>query len=104
MQKRRRTFPAEEKVSILRRHLLENVAVSNLCDEHNIQPTVFYGWQRKLFENAVFALERRTQNPTQGSLDAKRIAALEKKLAKKDEVLAELMEEYVALKKERGET
>ncbi len=103
MKKRRRTFPAEEKASILRRHLVENVPVSDLCDEHDFQPTVFYGWQRKLFENATFALERRTNNPTQESIEAKRIIALEKKLAKKDEVLAELMEEYVALKKERGE-
>jgi transposase-like protein len=103
MTKRRRTFPAEEKARILRRHLVENVAVSDLCDEYNIKPTVLYGWQRKLFENAAFALERRTNNPTQESIEAKRIAALEKKLAKKDEVLAELMEEYVTLKKGGGE-
>ena len=103
MKRRRRTFAAEEKVKILRRHLLENVPISDLCDEHDLQPTVFYNWQRKLFENAAFALERRTNNPTQESLDAKKVATLEKKLAKKDEVLAELMEEYVALKKERGE-
>jgi hypothetical protein len=34
---------------------------------------------------------------------AKRIAALEEKLRRKDEVLGELMEEHVALKKSLGE-
>ena len=32
MAKQRRHYTAEEKVSILRRHLLEHVPVSKLCD------------------------------------------------------------------------
>ena len=37
------------------------------------------------------------------SAQARRIEALEAKLARRDEVLAELMEEHVALKKSLGE-
>ncbi len=37
---------AEEKVAILRRHLLEQVPISELCDRQGLQPTVFYRWQK----------------------------------------------------------
>ena len=59
MAKQRRTFTAEEEVSILRRHLLDGVAVSDLCDEHGLNPTVFYRWQKAFFENGAAAFERR---------------------------------------------
>ena len=39
-QKRRR-FTTEQKAVILRRHLVDKVPVSDLCDEYKIQPTVF---------------------------------------------------------------
>ncbi len=59
MKKQRRRFTAEEKVSILRRHLLEGMAISDLCDEYGLNPTVFYRWQKALFENGAAAFERR---------------------------------------------
>ena len=50
MKKQRKHYTPEEKVAILRRHLLEQVPISELCDKHGLQPTVFYGWQKELFE------------------------------------------------------
>jgi hypothetical protein len=47
------------------------------------------------------AFER--QGKPKHDLAQERIAALEAKLRRKDEVLGELMEEHVALKKELGE-
>jgi transposase len=41
----------EQKVAILREHLVEGKAVSDLCDKHHIHPTVFYQWQRQFFVN-----------------------------------------------------
>ena len=49
--RRQRRFSPEQKVAIVRRHRLEQVPVSDLCDEHSIHPTVFYRWQKQLFEN-----------------------------------------------------
>ena len=105
MRKPRRHFTAEEKLAILRRHLMEQVPVSQLCDEHGIQPTVFYRWQKDLFENGSAALERKNgrREGRERDAQAQRIQALEAKLARKDEVLAELMEEHVFLKKSLGE-
>lgn len=101
MVKQRRRFTSEDKVKALRRHLVEKTPVSDLCEELGIQPTQFYRWQQALFENASAALERTPGRPKMGA-DAQRIAALEARIQRKDEVLGELMEEHVALKKKLG--
>jgi transposase len=101
MTRRRKNHTPEEKVSILKRHLVEKVPVSDLCDELGLNPTVFYGWQKQLFENGGAAFQRTRR----GQVDRRdqKIEKLEAKLAQKNEVLAELMEEHVQLKKELGE-
>src|SRR6266516_5950603 len=101
MRKERKHFTAEEKVAILRRHLLDKVPVSDLCEELGLQPTVFYRWQKELFENGAAAFQAKGRTDQQA--EKERIEFLEKKIQRKDEVLAELMGEYVALKKELGE-
>ena len=101
MEMKRKRLTAEEKAVVLRRHLVDKVAVSELCEDYGIQPTVFYRWQKQLFEGAAAAFER--ESPRKDRREAERVAALEAKLRKKDEVLAELMEEHVALKKSLGE-
>src|SRR6516225_2997781 len=97
MRKERKHYTAEEKVAILRRHLLDKVPISDLCDELGLQPTVFYRWQKDFFENGAAALQNRGRKNHQP--EQERIAYLEKKIQTKDEVLAELMAEHVALKK-----
>ena len=101
MKKQRKHYTPEGKVGILRRHLLEQVPISELCDKHGLQPTVFYRWQKEFFENgpAAFQHKNRPSHPA----EQERIEYLEKKIQTKDEVLAELMAEHVALKKEIGE-
>ncbi len=69
MRKERKHYTGEEKVAILRRHLLDKVPVSDLDHQAEQQ----------------------------------RIEFLEKKIQTKDEVLAELMAEHIALKKSLGE-
>ena len=101
MKKSRKHYAGEEKVAILRRHLLEKEPISKLCDELGLQPTVFYRWQKEFFENGAAAFQAKGRPDQQG--EKERIEFLEKKIQRKDEVLAELMGEYVALKKELGE-
>ena len=101
MKKQRKHYTPEEKVAILRRHLLEQVSISELCGKHGLQPTVFYRWQKEFFENGASAFEQK--RPNNHSAEQERIACMEKKIQTKDEVLAELMAEHVALKKSLGE-
>jgi transposase len=101
VKKPRKHYTGEEKVAILRRHLLEKETISKLCDELGLQPTVFYRWQKEFFENGAAAFQ--TKNRPDQHAEQERIEYLEKKIQRKDEVLAELMSEHVALKKELGE-
>lgn len=100
-KRQRRTFTAEQKVALLRLHLLEKKPVSDICEEHNLSVNLFYSWQKQFFDNgaAAFSSQRKP------AVDPKdqQINALKEKLSRKNEVLSELMEEHVALKKERGE-
>ena len=105
MSKRKR-FTPEQKVAIVRRHLLEGVPVSDLCDELGIHATQYYAWQKQLFEQGNLAFERKSNKANQKrqqTAQAQKIQRLEEKLQKKNEVVAELLEEHVQLKKELGE-
>ncbi len=104
MPRERRHFTPEQKVALLRLHLLEKKPVSDICQEHHLSVTLFYLWQKQFFENgtAAFANTGRRRQAEQDAKDRK-IAALQDKLLRKNEVLAELMEEHVQLKKELGE-
>ena len=100
MKRKRKNYTSEEKVIILKRHLVDRVPVSDLCDEYTLHPTVFYRWQKEFFEHGAAAFER---NPSlEKRKDTDRIKALEQKLQRKHEVLSELMEEHVKLKKILG--
>jgi len=101
MRKPRKNYTPVEKVAILRRHLIDHVPVSDLCDEHQLSVTLFYAWQKQFFENGPAAFERKGKAP-HGHLQ-QTIAALRDKLQRKNEVVAELMEEHIKLKKELGE-
>ncbi len=101
MRKPRKNYTAEEKVAILKRHLVEKTPVSDLCDELGLNPNVFYNWQKLFFENGAAAFAR-TRKPKVDRRDRK-IEQLEAKLTRKNEVLAEVMQEHVQLKKELGE-
>jgi transposase len=102
MTRKRKNYTPEEKVAILRRHLVEKVPVSDLCDELGLNPTVFYGWQKQFFENGAAAFQRKRKG-NGPSPEARKLEKLEAKLTQKNEVLAELLEEHVQLKKELGE-
>lgn len=102
----RKFLTSEQKIAILREHLLEKTPVSELCKKHGISPVNFYNWQKQFFENGASTLERKANSANQRRLeDAKdrKIASLEAKLQQKNEVIAELLQEHVQLKKATGE-
>ena len=101
MSEKRKQYTPQEKVSILRRHFVDKVPVSDLCDEYGLHPTMFYRWQKVFFEHGASAFQAQ-QNAVEKQLK-KKIAVLEAKLTKKNEVLAEVMEAHVLLKKSLGE-
>jgi transposase len=103
MSKPLRHFSGPEKVAILKRHLLDKVPVSDLCDELELYPNQFYGWLKEFFENGHLAFDNGRKSKAVEDANVQKIERLEAKLQRKDSVLAELMEEHTLLKKELGE-
>lgn len=104
MNKKCKPYSPPEKVAILRLHLLEKKPISDLCEEYDIHPSVFFRWQKIFFENGAAAFETNGKRRSSRKDDKERkVAALEQKLQQKNEVLAEVMQEYVQLKKALGE-
>ena len=100
MRKKRKAYTPEEKVGIIRRHLLDGMAVSDLCDEHDLNPTVYYRWQKEFFAGGAAAFAKESNRQVSGL--KQRLAEAEERLLRKNEVLAEVMEEYVQCKKNGG--
>jgi len=120
MANKRKKFSPEEKVRLLRLHLVEKVPVSDICDQHGLNPNVFYRWQQQFFglnpnvfyrwqqqffENGSALFERtgKGRNDSQSKKLLEKVSKLQAKLVNKDEVIAEIMASHVALKKSLGE-
>ena len=100
----RRHFSGTDKVAILKKHLIDKVPVSDLCDEFDLYPNQFYGWLKEFFENGHAAFDNGRKAKSVEDAKDQKIEQLEAKLTRKNEVMAELMEAHTLLKKELGET
>ena len=98
----RRHVGPHERIAALKRHLLEGIPVSTICDELGIAPTLFYRWQKELFENGHTLFQNGRAAKAAEDANVKKIQQFEAKLQKKNEVMAELMEALTAEKKEMG--
>ena len=110
MKNGRRKFTGDDKMAILRRHLVDKMPVSDVCDQVGIHPTLFYRWQKELFDRGSAVFDRRgDEGRAEATADRqkrrlnKKMATLEQKLAGKDEVIAEIMASHIRLKKSLGE-
>jgi len=111
MSKNRRNFTAQQKADIVRRHLKDKVPLSTLAEELSVQPTLIYQWVTVALEQVDRLFERpergnKASKRSQTKLDElkdQRIKKLEEKIAYKNEVISELMEENVKAKKAKGD-
>ena len=108
MRKKRHNYTPEEKVAILKRHLIDRVPVSDLCDEFQLQPKLLYDWQKQFFEQGAAAFSHQSSRlkaaeATEVQQLKEKLQRTEERLQRKHEVLSELVEEHVKLKKELGE-
>lgn len=112
MNRQRKKVPGPEKLAILKRYLVDRVPISDLCDQNGLQPSQIYRWQAQLFEHGAAVFERKPGRHAQSVESTKDhkitqleavVAQKEAKLAQKNEVISELMEENVRAKKANGE-
>jgi transposase len=100
MKQKLKRYSPDEKVALLRRHLLGHVPVSEPCREHELHPNVFYRWQKEFFEGGAAAFAKESSGQVKRL--TRQVAALEAQLVRKNEVLAEVTEAYVRVKKNSG--
>jgi transposase-like protein len=101
MSQQRRRFEAAEKVKIIREHLLDKRPLSEVCEQYGIAPTQFYQWQKQFFEHGTAAFD--PPRVSKEYLLENQVKQLNKKLTRKDEVIAELVEHNIDLKKKHGQ-
>lgn len=95
MKNEKRKFTAEFKVQVLREHLENQVSVSKICEQYNINPNLFYHWKKELFAGAL----ERFSNKKNGNTDQAKLNQLEEKLKDKDSLISEIVEDNLRLKK-----
>ena len=100
MSNKRRYFTADQKVAAIRKHLVEQIAVSDICDDLNITTTQFYRWQKEFFENGSRAFTKDSDKDLKKAM--KQNNELKVTTSHKNDVIAELVTENIALKKKRG--
>ena len=104
MSQTRRHFTPDRKAQIVRRHLSGKEPISNLADEFGLQPSQIHNWVKLVLDQADKAFRNGPGRPLRlEQVKDRKIEHLQAKLVQKNEVIAELMEEHVKLKKERGE-
>jgi len=105
MAKKYKKYSPEEKVRLLRLHLIEKEPVSDICDRYGLHPNVFYKWQKLFFENgaAAFTQIGNGRRDSHANKLERQNAQLKAKLSSKDEVIAEIMASHIELKKSLGE-
>ena len=96
--KARRKFSAETKLQILKEGRHTNLSISQVCDQYEISPTLFYQWERMADRAAMTALQgqprgRKKLRPSE--------EALLTEVQRLREVIADLSSENLQLKKGR---
>ncbi|MDM8550275.1 transposase [Desulfobacterales bacterium HSG2] len=57
-----RTHSPEEKIEILKEHIIDGKPLETVCEEHRIHPETFMKWQKELFEYGDLTFRRTPQD------------------------------------------
>ena len=92
MNKRPHNYAPDEKETILKTDLIDQIPISDICHQYNPQPTVFTAGRKRFLTMVPPLSSKKSHSPKQPE---KPISAREKKLPYQNEVLSHLMEEHL---------
>ena len=95
---RRKRYTSEEKVKILREVLEDGKSVSNVAEAYKVHPNQIMSWRKQLFEGGQQIFEIKRPDISEKAME-KQTKVLEDRLRHKDNVIAELAQELLELKK-----
>ena len=81
-QQRRRSWTAKQKLEIVLAGMKGDRSVRDVCREHGIAETLYYGWRDKLIEGGMAALAGKQERQGERELK-KRVRELERALGRK---------------------
>ena len=96
----RRRFSDVQKTKAVLSHVQDGVPVTQVCEDLGIHPNQYYEWQKQVFSGLPHVFSRDTIR--QERSHQREVDNLKAKLSQKDEVIAELLTEHIALKKKTG--
>ena len=94
----RRQFPPDLKWQILKEGRSTNLTISQVCDQYQISPTLFYQWERAAQRGALQALHAQARGPKKLRPSEE---ALLTEIQRLREVIADISSENLRLKKGR---
>jgi len=97
----RKRYTAEEKIKILRELQEDGKPISQAAQEYGIHPNNIFKWRKLHLEMGVKGFQTIRGDISSKAKDRK-IAALEDRIKRKDEVIAELAQELLELKKKNS--
>lgn len=93
----KKRYSPEEKMMILRELLENKVPLSDLAEKYKIHPNVIYNWKKELFEQGASLFKDKRIKEDQRLQD--KIENLETKLKVRNDMISELLEDNIRLKK-----
>lgn len=97
MSEVKKRYSPEQKAMILREHLKNQVSIGELSEKHGIHPNLLYQWEKELFEHAADIF--RCGKDESGKKLAAEVAHLQAKLKDRNDVIGEIIEDNIRLKK-----
>jgi transposase-like protein len=98
----RKYYTPEQKVKIIREHLENQVPLSELSEKYQVHMNDLYRWKKQLFEGAAQIFLSKQAGKV--SPEEKENERLKEKLKAKDQLISELVEENISLKKKLNGT
>ena len=95
-RKQRRQFTAEQKLRILEEARQPNTTVAEVLRRHGVDAATYYRWERVAKVGMREALGERRRNGKAADREVERLRA---ELTQKRQIIAEVVEENLALKK-----
>ena len=95
---RRKRYTSEEKIKILREVLEDGKSISSVAEAYGVHPNQIMNWRKQLFEGGEQVFQIKRSDISEKAME-KQAKTLEEKLRHKDNVIAELAQELLELKK-----
>jgi transposase-like protein len=97
---KKKHYSQSEKTMILREHIEEHVPISEIAEKYGIHINSIYTWKKNMYEVASGnANKQQTRNERKQSKLLDEIDELKARLAQRESLIAELVEDNIKIKK-----